>query len=162
MKKKCWFLFEHFEEIILAPGVAIMLLINFANVLARYVFHVSWAASEELCVIGFAYITFFGAAVAVKRKMHLGFELILDKLPKGLGILVRGLIALSAIVLMALMIFYGVKVCQNQMNFGSATPAMRIPLVYASASVPLGGIAIIIRLIQDYAIDVRGYIANRE
>ena len=70
----------HIEEIILVPGFALMLIINFGNVVSRYILRSSWAFTEELCVMMFVYITFFGAAVAVKRRQHLGFTLILDKL----------------------------------------------------------------------------------
>lgn len=40
MKKKRLFLLDHFEEIVLVPGFALMLLIGFGNVLSRFVLHV--------------------------------------------------------------------------------------------------------------------------
>lgn len=40
MKKKLLFLLDHFEEIVLVPGFALMLLIGFGNVLSRFVLHV--------------------------------------------------------------------------------------------------------------------------
>ena len=148
------FLLAHLEEIVLAPAVALMIGINFANVLARYVLHTSWAATEELCIIGFVYITFFGAAVAVKKRMHLGFTLLLDGMPPRTKLAMETLISLAAIALMSLMIYYGYKVCLNQARYGSATPAMGIPLVYASACVPLGGAAVILRTVQVYMEDL--------
>ncbi len=162
MKKTGMFLFEHYEEIILAPGMAVMLLINFANILGRYVFQVSWAATEEVCVICFVYISLIGAAVAVKRRMHLGFTLILEKLPPKARLVFDGLITAAVIGLMSLMIYYGYLVCANQVSHSSATPAMRIPLVYASASVPLSGLTIIIRSVQVYIEDIRKHILGQK
>lgn len=160
MKSKLQFIFAHFEEIVLAPAVGLMISINFANVLARYVFHTSWAATEELCIIGFVYITFFGAAVAVKKRMHLGFTLIFDSMSPLTKLVMETLISLAAIALMSLMIYYGYKVCMNQARYGSATPAMGIPLIYASACVPLGGAAVIIRTIQVYMEDLNGCLSS--
>ena len=40
MKKKLLFLLDHFEEIVLVQGFALMLLIGFGNVLSRFVLHV--------------------------------------------------------------------------------------------------------------------------
>ncbi len=154
MKNKIQFLLAHFEEIVLAPAMALMMGINFTNVLARYVFRTSWAATEELCIIGFVYVTFFGAAVAVKKRMHLGFTLILDNMPPRTKLAMETLISLAAVVLMSLMIYYGYKICMNQARYGSATPAMGIPLVCASACVPLGGAAVIFRTVQVYMEDL--------
>lgn len=157
MRKTFTYIFKNYEEIILVPAMALMLIINFANVLARYVLKVSWAASEELSVILFAYVALMGAATAVKRKQHLGFTLILDNLPPLMKLIVNGLISISAIVLMSLMLYFGIKVCGNQVKFNAATPAMRIPMVYASASVPLSAIAIGIRVIQDYVMEIKNF-----
>ena len=143
------------EEIILVPGFAIMLIVNFMNVLSRYVLKNSWAFTEELCVMMFVYVSFFGAAVAVKRRQHLGFTLILDKLPPYLRLLADTLIMLSVIGFMAAMVYFGVLVCQNQLKYHSVTAALRISTAWAGASIPLSGVFIIIRTIEMYIKDTR-------
>jgi C4-dicarboxylate transporter DctM subunit len=155
MKAKIRYLLDHIEEIVLVPGFAIMLIINFGNVLSRYVLPTSWAFTEELCVMMFVYVTFFGAAVAVKRRQHLGFNLILDKLPKGARIAVDTLIMLSIVCFLVVMIYYGVLVCENQIRYKSVTAALRISTVYASASIPVSGVLIIIRTVQVYLKDLK-------
>ena len=126
MKKKLLFLLDHFEEIVLVPGFALMLLIGFGNVLSRFVLHQSWSFAEELCVMMFVYVTFFGAAVAVKRKAHLGFTLLLDK-TQGIPRMILGTaIPVGEIVFLYLMIAYGIKVCQNQLKYHAITAALRI------------------------------------
>jgi C4-dicarboxylate transporter DctM subunit len=155
MKTKFLHLLDHIEEIVLVPGFAIMLIINFGNVLSRYVLPTSWAFTEELCVMMFVYVTFFGAAVAVKRRQHLGFNLILDKLPKGARIVVDTLIMLSIVCFLAAMIYYGVLVCENQIRYKSVTAALRISTAYASASIPISGVLIIIRTVQVYIRDLK-------
>ncbi|MDD4569614.1 MAG: TRAP transporter small permease [Tepidanaerobacteraceae bacterium] len=154
MKKILGFLNDHIEEFILVPGFAVMLFINFGNVLSRYLFHNSWAFTEELGVILFVYISFFGAAVAVKRRQHLGFTLLLDNVPKVVRIIADTLITIAIIVFMGAMIYYGIKVCENQIKYHSTTAALRIPLVYANASIPIGGVFIIVRTIQVYVQDM--------
>lgn len=146
---------DHIEELILAPGFAIMLIINFINVLSRYVFKTSWAFTEEICVMMFVYITFFGAAVAAKRRQHLGFTLILDKMKPSLRIAANTLITVAVLLFMAAMIYYGILVCQNQLKYHSVTAALRISTAYAGASIPLSGVFIIIRTVQVYIEDLK-------
>ncbi len=161
MKKTILKCLDHFEEIFLVPGFAIMLIINFCNVLSRYVFHNSWAFTEELCVMMFVYVSFFGAAVAVKRRQHLGFTLILDKLPPALKLLFNIVISTMIIGFLGIMIYYGILVCENQLRYKSITAALRISTAYASACIPLSGVLIIIRTIQVLIEDVKAYAAGR-
>lgn len=161
MNKKFKFLFDHIEEIILAPGFAIMLLINFLNVLSRYVFHTSWAFTEELCVMMFVYITFFGASVAIKRKQHLGFTLILDKVNSNIKIFIQTINTVCIIIFLVLMTYYGFLVLQNQIKYNSITPALRISTAYMGASIPLSGVFMIVRSIQVYMQDLKIFFKNK-
>lgn len=158
MKKALRFINEHIEEVILVPGFAIMLFINFANVLSRYVFKNSWAFTEEVEVILFVYITFFGASVAARQRQHLGFTLLRDESPTFLKMIIDTTITIAILIFLCLMIYYGIKVGQNQVKYNSTTAALRIPMVYANASIPMSGLFIIIRTIQVYIQDMIGHI----
>lgn len=158
MKKKLLFLLDHMEEVVLVPGFVIMLLIGFGNVISRFVLHQSWAFTEELCVMMFVYVTFFGAAVAVKKNAHLGFTLLYDKTKGVSRIVLDTLITISVAVFLVIMIQYGIKVCQNQLRYKAVTAALRISTAYASASVPVGGLCLLFRVIQTYILNLRSEI----
>lgn len=151
---------DHIEEIILVPGFALMLIINFGNVVSRYILRSSWAFTEELCVMMFVYITFFGAAVAVKRRQHLGFTLILDKLTPVWRMIFDTFITICTVIFVVLMIKYGILVCQNQMKFNSMTAALRIPTAYAGACIHIGGIFILFRTAEVYFLDMRSHLRD--
>ena len=155
-------IYDHIEEIVLVPGFAIMLIINFINVLSRYVFKTSWAFTEELCVMMFVYVSFFGAAVAVKRRQHLGFTLILDKMPKKLRWIVETGITVAVVIFMIVMVYYGILVCQNQLRYHSVTAALRISTAWAGASIPSSGVFIILRTIEMYIKDTKAMFAGKE
>jgi TRAP-type C4-dicarboxylate transport system permease small subunit len=53
------------------------------------------------------------------------------------------------------MIYYGVLVCENQIRYKSVTAALRISTAYASASIPISGVLIIIRTVQVYIRDLK-------
>lgn len=160
MKKALKFIYDHMEEIVLAPGFAIMLVINFANVLSRFVFKNTWAFTEELCTMMFVYITFFGAAVAVKRRQHLGFTMILEKLPPIPKLVMNTLITIGIVVFLSIMIRYGIRVCANQIASKATTAALRIPTAWGNGCIPVGGVFIILRTIEVYIQDLRSFLAQ--
>lgn len=160
--KKILRVLDHFEEIVLVPAFAVMLIINFGNVLGRFVFHTSWAFTEELCLVSFVYVTFFGASLAVRRHQHLGFDLIYEASSKTIRMILDSIILLVVLALMYVMVRYGIEVGNNQAKFGSTTPALHIPMIYCNACVPIGGICIAMRSIQNYVLNVREFIAYRK
>ena len=88
MKKIKWVIL-HIEEIIASTALAIMMCAIFFNVIMRYCFRSPTSWTDELAVICLAYVTFVGGAAAYKRNLHFGIDIILDKLPARIRMLVR-------------------------------------------------------------------------
>ena len=59
-----------------------MMILNFANVVSRYLLSTSIAFTEELTTNLFVWSCFIGAAAAAKRGAHLGFSLVVDSMPR--------------------------------------------------------------------------------
>jgi len=72
------------EEVLIIIILGIMALVDFVNVLSRYIFHFSFAATEEITVNLFVWLTVLGIAVAFERGSHLGMNTLFDKFPKSL------------------------------------------------------------------------------
>ncbi|MCJ7541671.1 MAG: TRAP transporter small permease subunit, partial [Desulfobacterales bacterium] len=61
-----------FEDYITALLLFIMAAIAFINVLSRYFFHFSFAATEEITINLFVWMTVLGSGIAFERGGHLG------------------------------------------------------------------------------------------
>ena len=76
--------------------LAVMALIAFVNVLSRYIFHFSFAATEEITINLFVWMTIIGMGIAFERGGHLGmvtfFNLFPEKMQKA-SVLVYSLLA---------------------------------------------------------------------
>lgn len=68
-------------ETLIALALAAMVLLVFGNVVLRYAFNSGIAISEEMSRWLFVWVTFMGAAVAIKEQAHLGTDCLLVKLP---------------------------------------------------------------------------------
>ncbi|MDO8694857.1 MAG: TRAP transporter small permease subunit, partial [Sheuella sp.] len=79
--------FDWLERILKASAVVIVLLMLFAlaaQVFLRYVFGKSLSWSEELALLGFAWVIVITTAIGIRRMSHARMDLIIEVLPKGL------------------------------------------------------------------------------
>ena len=85
--------FDRIEETIIALLLGTMTAITFANVIARYVFNSNILWALELTVFLFGWLVLLGASYTVKKKFHLGVDILINYLsPRS-----RRLIALLAV-----------------------------------------------------------------
>lgn len=147
--------FDRIEEGLLALSLAVMVIINFGNVLSRYVFHASWSFSEELLVILFVYNSFLGSALACRRGAHMGFTVLTDLFPEKVKKIVIILSTLLSLALMGVLVVYGTEMVRGQMEYGQRTPALGLPEAVAGISVPLGGLLIAFRMVQACIMELR-------
>lgn len=147
---------DHFEEYILSVSLLGMTVITFANVLARKVFHASWAFTEEITTALFILSSLLGAAVAAKKGAHMGLSALTDLLPRKFQKYVILITVIAAIVFCGFLVKYGFNMVISEFKSGQTTPALGWPEWIFGATVPIGGIFIAIRFIQS------GIIAFRE
>ena len=138
---------DFLEEAFVVVSLAVMVIINFGNVLSRYLIHASWAFSEELVVILFVYNSFFAASLAYRKGAHLGFTFITDMMNRRGKKIAAVVSTIFTVLLMSLLVKYGIEMIQSQMMFDQRTPAMGLPEWIAGLSVPLGALVIILRVI---------------
>lgn len=75
---------SRFEENLIALILGVMTLITFANVIARYVFNSNILWALETTVFLFAWLVLLGASYCVKTQAHLGVDVLVNALPKGM------------------------------------------------------------------------------
>lgn len=146
---------DYLEELLIVVSLAVMVAINFGNVISRYCIHASWAFSEELMVILFVYNSFLGASVAYKRGAHLGFTVLTDIFPRKARKIVIGVTAVVTVALLSLLVWSGVEMVKDQVLFNQRTPALGLPEWVAGVSIPLGSLLVIVRVIQSCVIQIR-------
>lgn len=90
-------------EILIAIFLAIMIILTFANVVLRFVFHKGFAYSEEVARISFIYLVYLGSIVAMKENNHLMVDSLIMKVPMAAKRVVYFLIQAITIWIMALL-----------------------------------------------------------
>lgn len=83
--------------------MATMVIIAFLNVLSRYIFHFSLAATEEITINLFVWVTTIGIGIAFERSGHLGMVTFFNKFPRSLqkaSVIIYSLLAVGLFLIL--------------------------------------------------------------
>ncbi|WP_196161356.1 TRAP transporter small permease [Reinekea sp. G2M2-21] len=75
---------HHIEEHFLITIVALITLVSFGQVIARYGFNTGWSAALEFNTVLFSWLILFGMSYGIKTNLHLGVDIALKAMPKRL------------------------------------------------------------------------------
>ncbi len=117
---------------LMAAGLALMVVLVFINVVMRYAFNSGITVSEELSRWVFVWLTFFGAVVALHDKTHLGTDTLVSRLS------VRGkkicLVLGHLLMLFICWLLFSGSLEQVKVNWTSTSAAMETSLAFFYAS----------------------------
>lgn len=147
MKKTIKFL-NQLEDNFCAIILAIMTVLAFINVIARYVFLASFPWVEELNRLGLVILTYVGAAVALKQHAHLGLSIITDRLPKTAQKVITVIGCLAGLFFCYIAINYGYKMVTNEYTHHVLTQGMQWPEYLFGLWLPVGCVVLAIRFVQ--------------
>ena len=138
----------------IAVSLASMSLAVFGNVVLRYVFNSGLTWSEEMSRYLFVWMVFLGAIAALKDKMHLGVDIVVNALPKGLQKVV--FIISNAIVLYLLWLVLEGSWKMTLLNMNSTGPATGMPLSYMYGIGIVSSIWMMILIISSLFLAIKG------
>jgi C4-dicarboxylate transporter DctQ subunit len=98
---------DRFEENFIAILLAIITLVAFAQVIARYGFNTGWSGALEFQRLLFAWLILFGMSHGVKKSSHLGVDALIRLLPQK-AFRVAAIFGAVCVLLYALILINGV------------------------------------------------------
>lgn len=108
--------------------IALMLAMVFGNVVLRLFFNTGIDLSEEIPRFAFVWMTFLGAIVGMRRRAHLGVDLLVQSLPV-LGRRVCWGISQAIMLVCCGYIVYGTWL-QHDIIAGSASPVAQLSMLW--------------------------------
>jgi TRAP-type transport system small permease protein len=134
-------------ELVLALAFIVAVLLNFTNVVGRYLFGISLLGSDEVQVFIMVGMTFLGAAVVTLRKQHLRMDVLVGLMPVRVRVLLRIieqlLLATLAVFILTQSFFYA----RQMLRIGRTSDMAGIPMWIPHGMVALGfGLILIVAL----------------
>ncbi|MCG5102568.1 TRAP transporter small permease [Oceanobacillus alkalisoli] len=115
-------------------------------IFGRNFFNMSFASLEEISRFTFVWLTFTGAAIAFKRKEHMGMDFVVSKLRGKTATVVEIIQDIVALILFALFIFYGIELAV--LNIEVVSLQSGIPMGYVYFIIPVTGFIMVIHALD--------------
>ncbi len=133
-----------FVMLVMASSIFVIILFT---VFSRYLFDFVLSWSEEVPRYFLVWIGFLGAALAVDKKEHIGFDYIYNLFPKGFQKIFSMLLNLGIAYIAYIMIFYGIDFCQD--FGGDWMESIPFTNIWFYTSLPVSGVMIMLYVIRD-------------
>jgi TRAP-type C4-dicarboxylate transport system permease small subunit len=125
-------------EVTLALAFILAVLLNFANVVGRYLLGISLLGSDEVQVFIMIGMTFLGAAVVTQRNLHLRMDVLVRFLPSWLRTLLRIVEQLLLAVLAGFVLSQSYFYARQMLRIGRSSDMAGIPMWIPHSLVALG------------------------
>jgi TRAP-type C4-dicarboxylate transport system permease small subunit len=146
-KKKVWnFLLDLDQK---ASGIlfVVIMVLLFLQVVTRYVLGHSFTWTEELSVILFVWMTYFGISSAVTHRKHLRVSALLNAVPFKVR---KGMLITDNVIFMVVCVYLIFPMLQLIRSLGAArTPILRIPKAVSYWLIPVAMVITCIKLVLD-------------
>jgi TRAP-type transport system small permease protein len=147
-------------EVVMVLCLVVMLVMVFGNVVLRLGFNTGIDLSEEMPRFAFVWMTFLGAIVGMRRRAHLGVDMLVQALPV-LGRRICWGISQAVMLVCSLYIFYGTYL-QHDIIAGNASPVAQISMLWVFGVSYITGAAIALICLSNLIRLVAGRVPDDE
>jgi C4-dicarboxylate transporter DctQ subunit len=140
--------FNRLEEGLIAFLLALMTVITFGQVIARYVFDYSFVWALELVTFLFAWLIFLGMSYGVRVGSHIGVDALVNVLPRRVARVVGAIAALCCIAYAVIAFVGSWRYVTTMHGIGTLAQDLPIPVWIPQAVLPLGFALLTIRFAQ--------------
>lgn len=135
-----------FEPTIIVFSLAVVIILLFADVVARFAFQTSVQWAGEVARFAFVYMIYFGISYAIRERRHLRVTLLVDAVSVGLR---RWIMAASEAVFLVYSVavcWLGIVITQNAIDRGQSLAATEWPTAWLYAAIIFSGALSALRL----------------
>jgi TRAP-type C4-dicarboxylate transport system permease small subunit len=125
-------------EVFLALAFILAVVLNFGNVVGRYLFDFSLLGSDEIQVFIMVGMTFLGAVVVTRRNQHLRMDVLVQFMPAPVRLLLRIAEQLLLIALAAFVLTQSFFYASQMLRLGRTSDMARVPMWVPHGTVALG------------------------
>jgi len=147
-------------EVVMVICMVVMLVMVFGNVVLRLFFNTGIDLSEEIPRFAFVWMTFLGAIVGMRRRAHLGVDMLVQVLPV-FGRKVCWGISQAIMLVCCLYITYGTWL-QHDIIKGNASPVAQISMLWVFGVSYVIGVSISIICASNLLCLFAGKVAENE
>ncbi len=136
-------------EKLLGLALIIAVLINFVNVVGRYIFGSTFISADEVQIYIMVYIAFLGAAVATWRRIHLRMDVLVQRLPGAIKAVLAAAELVLILVLASLVLYVSSGYVTQMAGLDARSQNAGIPMWIPHSAIVLGfGLIAVLAVLQ--------------
>lgn len=143
-------LLDHIEEVVAIAALCLIAVCVFAQVISRYIFGTAITWTEELSSFAMVWAVYMGAAVAVRDQFHIRIMLVVEYLPRSLGLALVIFGDILWMIFCAIMLVVGWEYVSLLWSLVYVSPSLGIDQKWPQSIVVIGYALIVFRAIQSY------------
>jgi TRAP-type transport system small permease protein len=149
-------IFAHFEEIVTAMLLAVMLGSVGVSVFCRFVLKQPLSWTEEVILVCMVWMCFLGSSIATKHNEHIFIDFVVTLVPRRLARVME--ITSMALVtgVLIVLIWQGALLVERTQEV--TTIALGIPTMYMYAAIPFSAVLMLIHNLRNLAAAIRGWV----
>jgi len=137
---------RHFEPVVIVTALGLVIVLVFADVVARFAFATSISWAGEVARLAFVYMIYFGVAYAIRDRRHMRVTVLLDLAPDRLR-RVMMLAAETVFLVYSIAVFWlGIVITQQATARGQILSATEWPTGVLYAAIVFSGALSAVRL----------------
>jgi TRAP-type C4-dicarboxylate transport system permease small subunit len=125
--------------------LALLAVVVFAAVIARYVIHAPLAWSEETSRYLFIWLSLLGAETALRERAHLGVDILMKPIRARGGGWHRHLINALLVAILGMVLIGGIETTRRTAD--QFSPALGIPIALVYAAVPVATALMLVEIV---------------
>ncbi|MZR14550.1 TRAP transporter small permease subunit [Maritimibacter sp. DP07] len=135
-----------FEPAVIVTMLGAIIVLVFADVVARFAFSTSVAVANEMARFCFVYMIYFGVSYAIRERRHMRVTVILDGLPRAWRRWTFALAEAVFLIYSVVVCWLGVIITQQSVDRGRIMSSTEWPLGVLYAAIILSGALSALRL----------------
>ncbi|MDR0525728.1 MAG: TRAP transporter small permease [Spirochaetaceae bacterium] len=162
MKKIFRFLDDHLEEIFISLMMGYFVTVTILQIVFRFVLKMPASWTEETAKYAFIWMTFIGSSLGAKIQSHIRVDM-LETSVSGIFKLALNLFSQIVFLLFAvIMTKIGVDMCVSLISRPQLSPALKIPMQYVYAALPIGMGLMTIRIVRNLVLQIIGLAGRKK
>ncbi len=138
---------KHFEPVLIVAGVSIIIFVISLQIILR-LFENSISWSEELARYLFVWVIYLSISYAIRDDRHIRIEAGIKLLPPVGQLICLTIADIIFLGYSVLVVYYGTSIIERSLELGQISSGLEVPVALLYASIVLGGILNVIRLIM--------------
>ena len=139
---------SNIEGFLVILALFAMMVLIFGQTALRFTIGKTPSWTQELAQFIQVYFVYIGATYAIKRDVHIRITVLGRKLPTYLHAAFDMIGYIGFLIFSVILIVWGTNLCTEIRDFNQVSAAMQLPMYIPYLAVPLGGVAMSLRLIQ--------------